>query len=165
MEKSKIVIYVDAFGKEHDALVTALNGLNAGYVSLVYVDMAAPEADNVKKLFDVAHMSDASKAETNANLPAYQLNCWKEVGEAHSAPPADHPMFDHQFKQPEYDQQGALIAPLRPDYAAEVAAHQEGLEAAKPSEADLDADAAEKKAAEGTSGKSSKKPKPIAVGK
>jgi len=125
MQKGKAVIFVDALGKEHSALVTALNVAHEGYVSLIYIDAGAPEADNIKTASDVPHISDASRADSNPDLPSYPLNAWKEPGEEHRALPADHPQFDHPFKQPELDEQGNPIPVARPAYEADVAAHQD----------------------------------------
>jgi hypothetical protein len=116
------VVYVDGLGREHEALVTAVNGLHPGLVTLVFVDVNAPEPENVKKIFDVAHMSQIT--EPNPDLPNYQVNCWKEFYENHRALPADHPAFDHPAKAAEYDEQGARIMPERPLTMADVMAHQ-----------------------------------------
>lgn len=59
MKKTEYVLYTDPSGKEHDALVTGLNGLHEGYATVVYVDEDAPESDNIKKVFDVAHSAIA----------------------------------------------------------------------------------------------------------
>jgi hypothetical protein len=123
VEKSHSVVYVDGLGREHEALVTAVNGLHPGLVTLVFVDVNAPEPENVKKIFDVAHMSQIT--EPNPDLPNYQVNCWKEFYENHRALPADHPAFDHPAKAAEYDEQGARIMPERPLTMADVMAHQE----------------------------------------
>jgi hypothetical protein len=123
VEKSHSVVYVDGLGREHEALVTAVNGLHPGLVTLVFVDVNAPEPENVKKIFDVAHMSQIT--EPNPDLPNYQVNCWKEFYENHRALPADHPAFDHPAKAAEYDEQGSRIVPERPLTMADVMAHQE----------------------------------------
>lgn len=145
MQKGKNVLYVDSFGVEHDALVTAVNGLNLGFVTLVYVDMKAPEASNLITKFDVPHVSDKSQDENNPALPRYTLNVWKDAGEEHKAPPADHPIFDHPAKKPDIDQDGNPIQVERPLYEAEVAAHEApapepdvtaALDAAGPAPAD-----------------------------
>lgn len=155
MHKSKHVMFVDGLGKEHSALVTAINGLHPGYVTLVYVDESAPDADNLKKVYDIPHM-ELKPAESNSSLPSYDFNCWKEVDEEHKALPSDHPAFDHPFAGPAKDEEGIPLP--RPEYEAELAAHQ-----AKPSADDLDAIAAEDEAKKATNGK--KNPKPVAVGK
>jgi hypothetical protein len=95
--KGTSIIFVDPFGKEHDAIVTAENGLHPGFVSLVYVDVAAPEAENVRKVFDIPHVSQVA-AETNPDLSTYHVNCWKYFGDSHNAPPDDHAQHDHPFK-------------------------------------------------------------------
>jgi hypothetical protein len=129
--KGHRVIYVDQVGREHAALVTAVNGLNDGYVSLVYVDAKADETDNVIKEIDVAHASDPSKDESNPDLPRYVLNAWKEPGEFHQALPADHPAMDHPFLPVVVDQDGIPIPIARPVYEAQIAAHQAGPDVAK----------------------------------
>lgn len=183
---NRAVIYLDTKGKEHEALVFAVNPLNEGYVSLVYVDESRPDADNVVKLFDVRHM--ATIEETNPALPTYHLNCWKDPYEDHLALPADHPAFDHPHL-PTTDADGKVIPVDRPEYDAQVASYQayqaqsqaDGhveepevqesaggagvvspalgagsgpvlVPPALPTAADLDAVAAEQKAAEATSG-------------
>src|SRR5258708_2303683 len=123
MHKSKHAMYGDGLGKEHYALVTAINQLHPGYVTLVYVDEDAPEPNNLKTVYDVAHLS-AKGGEPNPGLPSYDVHGWKEVDEEHKAPPSDHPAFDHPHKLPEFDQDGARIPISRPEYEAEVAAHQ-----------------------------------------
>lgn len=152
MEKSKAVAYIDPSGKEHVLLVTAINGLNEGFISGVYVDASAPENDNVRKVFDVPHMSHPSRQEVrttpvsdparaavgevevegNIDLPSYPLNCWKELGEQHLALPPDHPHFDHPFATFEEDPErraaiavtgGKPIPAERPEYEKHIAAH------------------------------------------
>jgi hypothetical protein len=59
--KAHQVIHIDQVGTEHEALVTALNGMHDGFVSLIFIDPQAPEAENVKKVYDVAHASHPSK--------------------------------------------------------------------------------------------------------
>lgn len=145
--KGTTVTYVDPFGKEHDALVTAENGLHPGFLTLVYVDVNAPEPENVKKLYDIAHISDPSKEETNPDLPTYHVNAWKERYEQHRMLPEDHPAFDHPFHAVERDQEGIPIPVHRPDYMSDVDAH---LASGTPSAEDLDAVAAEQKAAAAT---------------
>lgn len=95
MQKAKLVIYIDPNGVEHEALVRAVNPLNEGFATLVYVDDKAPESDNLKTVFDVAHHHDESKDENHPDLPRFVLNCWKDVAEAHEAIPPEHPHFDH----------------------------------------------------------------------
>jgi hypothetical protein len=137
MNKAEPVIYLDAKGQEHEALVTAVNQLNPGYVSLVYIDQSRPEADNVVKLFDVRHLDTISEfrvvkdssgndaEEGNKDLPTYHLNCWKEIGAESRALPADHPAFDHPHL-PTSDADGKAIPVDRPEYDADVFAHQTG---------------------------------------
>ena len=151
--KRDTVIYCDAKGKEHDALVFAVNPMNPTYQSLVYVDEAKPESDNVVKVFDVRHMDTIS--EPNPALPTYHLNCWKEKWTSSNALPADHPAYDHPHL-PTSDQDGKAIPHDRPEYDAHIAAH---VAARQPSAADLDVVAAEQKAAEDTSGAGESKPK------
>ena len=152
--KATTVVYIDAKGAEHEALVRALNGLNPGYATVVYVDVDAPEADNLKTVFDVPHMDDDAKKETNAALPTIHLNCWKEKHRIHNAPASDHPMFDHPFAEKQKDEFGEVIQPSRPEHEAMIAAHAASL----PSAEDLDAAASEDKAKESTKGNGSKKP-------
>ena len=168
--KAETVIYVDAKGAEHEALVRALNGLNPGYITVSYVDVDAPEGDNLKTVYDIPHVTARTEMTTvkaadgsdflqgNAGLPSIQLNCWKEYHESHTAPAADHPMFDHPFKAKEQDEFGRVVEPERPEYAAQVAAHQASTYPAaaegEPTETDLDADAKEKAIAEATAGES-----------
>lgn len=78
MKKGTTVIYVDPAGKEHEALVKALNGLNEGFITVTYIDVDAPEAENLKTVFDIAHMSHSSKDESNPGLPRTVLNAWRE---------------------------------------------------------------------------------------
>lgn len=139
---NRAVIYLDTKGQEHEALVFAVNPLNEGFVSLVYVDESKPEADNVVKLIDVRHMATISEArlvesdemdystgkeklveEGNKHLPTYHLNCWKEPYESHNPLPVDHPAYDHPHRKV-VDQDGNVIPVPRPEYDAEVAAHQ-----------------------------------------
>lgn len=112
MEKTKYVLYTDPFGHEHDALVTGVNGLHEGYATVIYIDPDAPESDNVKKVFDVAHSAIA---------------------------PALHARF-----------LGARVIPQEPV-------------APLPSAEDLDAVAAEQKAADATSGDTPAPAKPRVV--
>lgn len=118
MQKAFPVVYIDAAGKEHAALVFAakrrsvyrgadgreqvlLTPVSEGdedcFVSGVYVDAKARESESIKQFYDVPHFTDESKQEPNPALPSYQLNCWKEFGEEHNAIPTDHPNFDHPF--------------------------------------------------------------------
>jgi hypothetical protein len=145
MQKARTVLYIDAKGFEHEALVTALNGLHEGYLSLVYIDDKAEEADNVKKVFDIPHLSDDSRQETrevamsdqaqnrgltvlegNLHLPTYHVNCWKEVGEAHKPFPADHPQFDHPFEEAKFDEHGVHQPKARPEFDADIVQHLTG---------------------------------------
>jgi len=144
VKKSDPVFYIDPFGRDHVALVFALNGLNPGYLSVVYIDQAAPENDNLKRVFDIPHMTDDSRQETrtvpvsdpqaraagevvvdgNPDLPTYHVNCWKEIDEDHRRLPQDHPAFDHPFAAPETDKEGQVIPKSRPEYEADVRRHQ-----------------------------------------
>jgi hypothetical protein len=126
-KKQDAVIYIDGYGREHDALVTAVNEREQGFVTLVYVDVNAPEPENVKKLFDIAHVSHASKQEPNPDLPSYDVNAWKQRGELHRALPADHPAFDHPFLLPKLDEAGNVIPIDRPKTVAEVQSHQDAM--------------------------------------
>ena len=121
-KKGQDVIYLDEIGKEHAGLVTALNPLNEGYLTLIYIDPHAPESGNVKKLFDVRHISKV--AETNPALPTYHINAWKEVGELHTALPSDHPALDDPLAPVDVDKNGNRIPVARPEYDAQVAAHR-----------------------------------------
>jgi hypothetical protein len=171
MNKADAVIYIDSKSREHLALVTAVNAFNPDHLSLAYIDLAAEERENVVQVADVPYMEDASKQETNPDLPTIHLNCWKARYEIHTEPAPDHPMFDHPFAPKPTDEEGRVIEPSRPEHDAMVAAHvgdkQIGIPmgdfafdaagvtatsatAGLPSGADLDADAAEKKAADDT---------------
>lgn len=149
IKKSDAVVYIDGFGREHDALVTVVNERYPGRVTLVYVDVNLPEPENVKKIYDVAHVSDASKQEPNPDLPSYDVNAWKERGELHRALPEDHPAFDHPFVLPKLDETGNIVLIDRPQTNAEIVAHQEALaakeQAGLPSAEDLDKVAEEEK--------------------
>jgi hypothetical protein len=134
-KKGQAVLYIDGFGREHEALVTAVNGMNLGFVTLVHVDINSPEADNIRKIFDVAHVSHESKQEPNPSLPSYDVNAWKFVGEIHRALPTDHPAFDHPFLPQKTDEQGNVIPIPRPATDAELTAHQ-ASQTAKPAVAD-----------------------------
>lgn len=70
MQKSKFILYVDPQGKEHHALVTAINGLHPNYASLIYIDSKAPENANLKQVFDVVGKN-----------PLVDVNYWSEIGE------------------------------------------------------------------------------------
>lgn len=59
MKKTEYVLYTDPAGKQHDALISALNGLHDGFATIIYIDQDASESDNVKKIFDVPHTSIA----------------------------------------------------------------------------------------------------------
>ena len=131
MEKGHSIIYVDPFGKEHDALVVALNGLNEGFISIVYVDNDAPEADNVRRVYDIPHISEPSKGEINPSLPTFHVNAWKEYFEEHNPLPIDHPANDHPFASQidrMHEQLGIQRDPVtpaeRPSFDAAVRAHQ-----------------------------------------
>src|SRR5271167_2064961 len=96
MQYGHFITYVAADGKQYNALVLKVDQLHPGYVSLVAI-----EGEGNPVVHDsVPHMSDPSKDENNPTLPRYALNCWKEYGEEHEAPPADHPMFAHKFPHP-----------------------------------------------------------------
>lgn len=123
MEKGRTVIYIDAGGVTHEALVIAANALNPGLLSIVYVDVMAPDGDNLKKVFDIAHAD--TKKENNPNLPSYALNAWKEYYEEHAVIPPDHPNFDHPFKQPDLATNGQPIPIDRPITSAFEKAHQQ----------------------------------------
>ena len=120
--KGNFVVYLDQVGKEHSALVTAMNPLNEGFVTLIYIDPHAPEGDNVRKLFDVRHISKVR--ETNPALPTYHLNAWKEPGESHTALPSDHPALDNPLAPVDVDRNGHRIPVARPEYDAQVTAHR-----------------------------------------
>lgn len=121
-KKTHFVVYVDGYGKEHDALVTAVNVREPNYVSLCYVDANAPEADNVRHLWDVPNRAVAQK-ETNPDLPQYDVNCWKDSYEPHAKLPEDHPAFDHPFKAAEQTETGQSIQRPRPKFAAAIHDH------------------------------------------
>lgn len=146
MNINDVVVYIDAKGVEHNGLVADINQLHDGYLSLTYQD-AEGRTVNV---YDVAHMDHPSREETNPGLPTFHLHCWKYRGEDHTAIPADHPMFDHPFEPVTKDDDGRRIAKPRPLYDAAVADH---MSSRLPSEADLDADAEEKKIVEAAKGK------------
>lgn len=141
-KKTQAVTYVDGHGKEHDALVSAVNVRNPGYLSLVYIDPNADEADNVRKLWDIPHRTMAT-AETNPNLPQYDVNCWKDAAEPHAKLPEDHPTFDHPFAQPEKTATGDVISKARPRFSAAVHDHMAtSLRMAAGARVDPDSDAA-----------------------
>jgi hypothetical protein len=117
MEKAKTILYIDAFGREHEALVVdakrrssyrdrngiehtlftpVADGSDDCIVSGLYINPAL-EPDSIVRFYDVPHFTDESKQESNPALPSYHVNCWKEFSEQHSALPADHPAFDHPF--------------------------------------------------------------------
>jgi hypothetical protein len=123
MKKGTTVIFIDPAGVEHDALVFAENGMNPGLLSVLFIDMSAPDQDNAKRVYDIPHFSDSSKDEINPELPRYAVNCYKEYGEAHLVPPADHPMFDHAFKSADVAQNGERIPVSRPLTEAAEADH------------------------------------------
>ncbi len=140
MKRTEPVIYCDAKGVEHEALVFAVNPLNEGYLSLVYVDPSKPDADNVVKVFDVRHMSSISEFRTvkyssgqdaeegNPDLPTYHLNCWKNLFEHSKALPSDHPAYYHPHL-PTTDKDGKRIERSRPEYDAQIEAHQASTQA------------------------------------
>lgn len=167
MHKTGYVLYVDGLGKTHDALVLSINPLHPDFVTLAYVHENADERANLVTVFDVPHKDNEVNADLrkvvangptaqfgqtvidgNPNLPHFDVNCWMERDEQHSPLPADHPAFDHPWKQPEFDQSGNRIPVKRTEYEREVAEHLAAKAAADanlPSAADLDADADEKK--------------------
>jgi hypothetical protein len=155
MKKGEFVTYIDNFGREHDALVFAVNPRDSQLASLVIIDVNAPENANTQLLYDIPHASHDTRQESNPELPVYTLHAWKEEGEKHLAMPTDHPAFDHPFKEPEYDEAGIRKEKERPDYAAQLAEHQASL----PSMADLDAVAAEEEVKEATAPKKNGKKK------
>jgi hypothetical protein len=130
----KPIIYLDGHGKEHEANVIEANQRHPGYVTLAYFDASG----NPVKLFDVPHMEHESRADIqtvkdrfgndvqqgNPDLPHYDINCWKEYGEDSKPLPADHPAFDHPWKQPEYDQAGNRIPVVRTEYEKDIAEHR-----------------------------------------
>jgi hypothetical protein len=120
--KGNFVVYLDQVGKEHSALVTAMNPLNEGFVTLIYIDQNAPEGDNIRKLFDVRHLSRVKEA--NPTLPTYHVHCWKSVGESHTALPPDHPALDNPLAPIDVDKNGNRVPIARPEYDAQVAAHR-----------------------------------------
>jgi hypothetical protein len=146
MKKAQSVIYCDAKGLEHEALVFAVNPFNPSYVSLVYIDESKPDANNRVEKFDVQHMDEIKEA--NPDLPTYHLNCWKETWQYSKELPPDHPAYDHPH-QKTHDEQGQRIPVARPAYDADIEAHQVS---SLPSAADLDTVAADQAAAEATSG-------------
>jgi hypothetical protein len=173
MHERGVVTYVDAQSKTHDALVRNINPMHPGRLTLVYLgDDGEPLV-----VYDIAHKDDASRAnlrevlvngpapnrgetviDGNPDLPQFDHNCWMERDETHSPLPADHPAFDHPFKQPEFDQSGNRIPIVRTEYERAVEEHQkemaaQGQEQAKPSADDLDKDAEEKAAKDATAGK------------
>jgi len=161
--KGTSVIYIDPFGGEHDAIVTAENGLHPGFLSLVYVDVKAPEADNVRKLFDIPHMDARVNTETNPDLPDYHVNVWKDYDEDHDAPPSDQAQHEHPFKFQADKLREHQEEPRPTDGEDEMKARAAASAAAAgndsspaseapalPSAADLDTVADEQKAAEAT---------------
>lgn len=142
MHKGTAVIYVDGLGREHEALVTAINGLHPSNVSMVYVDPKAEERDNLVRVYDVAHKDDETKQDVrevrangpnapsptvidgNAGLPHYDVHCWKEYDEEHKPLPEDHPAFDHPFGVPEKDQAGNRIPVVRTEYERQIEQHR-----------------------------------------
>ena len=74
--------------EEHHALVTAMNGLNEGHISLAYVDPNGEERDNVVRVFDIPHESHPSKDEINPDLPRVAVNCWRRLDQESSNSPA-----------------------------------------------------------------------------
>lgn len=119
----KYVVYVDAAGVEHDALVSGVNGLHEGVLDLVFVS-----AGEVETRYGVVHISDESKQENNPELPAYHLNVWKGRYEDHLAPPADHANFDHPFRPAPKDDVGHRVAIARPETEKQAGDYQKFLE-------------------------------------
>lgn len=139
MHKGGPVIYLDGLGKEREATVVEINPMHPEYVTLGYFD----DQGNPQKVFDVPHMSHPTRGNVtvvkdrwgkdveqgNTDIPWYPTNCYKERDEEHPAMPADHPAFDHPFKNPEFDQDGKRIAPVRTEYEKAIAEHVAGLAA------------------------------------
>jgi hypothetical protein len=143
MQKNKAIIYIDPSGKEHDALVTAINQMHDGVISLIY---AVDDPENrgalnstTIEVFDIPHMSAQSEVHTvpasgelgmrgvvveqgNSDLPTYHIHCWKEAGEEHKALPADHPAFDGKYAWPQADEHGKFARVSRPAFEADQAA-------------------------------------------
>ena len=74
MEKEQAIIYIDAKGVEHTALLVAKDQRHEGFVSLVYIN-----GEVAQRLDSVVHESDPSKDEANPDLKRVALNCWKEA--------------------------------------------------------------------------------------
>lgn len=117
------VIYIDATGKTHEALVFGQNVLHPNLLDLVYVDENAPANDNIKKVFAIDHHE--AKKETNPDLPAYPLNAWKEYYENHQVIPPDHPNFDHKFAPKVLGLNGQPLPTERPLTDAFAKTHKE----------------------------------------
>jgi hypothetical protein len=164
MELKKSIVYIDAFGNQHDALVIAINQMHEGVISVAYVgDGGRFGAEPLKFAFDIQHMSARSEMTTvqvsdkenpahlaafpdgvkqgNPKLPTYHLNCWKEPDEEHKALPSDHPAFDHPYDFPKADEHGYFPVKSRPEFEADQVAHLRMGAATEslPSGADLDA--------------------------
>ena len=141
MRKGQTVIYIDGLGKQHEALVTAINPMHEGVISMIYVDEKAAERENVKQVFDVVHVSHPSRQEVrevpfsdqanwrgktvlegNLALPTFHVNCWMKVGDSVDVTPipADHPQFDTKYSAPKPDEHGRFIEKPRPKYEAVV---------------------------------------------
>lgn len=101
MGKEQVLIYIDAKGVEHTALLVAKDQRHEGFVSLVYIN-----GEVAQRLDSVAHESDPSKDEANPDLKRVALNCWKEADEV----------------------DGALVDRAAADYRAELQAYSEASE-------------------------------------
>jgi hypothetical protein len=128
MNINDVVVYIDAKGVPHNALVKALNQLHEGFISVGYQDNEGRTVD----VNDVPHMSHESRQELNPDLPTFHINCCKYADEDHNRAPKDHPMFDHPFAPPTLDNDGRIIAKPRPEFEKVVAEHQAGKAEAAP---------------------------------
>jgi hypothetical protein len=119
MNVNEVVVYLDAKGVPHNALVKSLNQLHDGFVSVSYQDAEGRTID----VYDVPHMDHESRQEPNPDLPTFHINCWKYPDEDHNVAPKDHPMFDHRFAPPTKDNDGRIVPKPRPLLDAVVAEH------------------------------------------
>lgn len=122
MEKEQVIIYIDAKGVEHTALLVAKDQRHEGFVSLVYINGGVAQ-----RLDSVVHESDPSKDEANPDLKRIALNCWKE---ALAGP-------DYSFQDAEdkinAEQSGAPLTP--PEHEQMVVDEVASEQAADPGEA------------------------------
>lgn len=97
MKSGDVVIYIDAEGAEHNALVGAVNPGDDSRLSVLYVDSGRDHEFNSGARENTIHWRvDLEHVDAKVN----PVNCWKEVEVTEPPAPPAPPTFEEQLADP-----------------------------------------------------------------